>query len=90
MTDRYLHVLGDESKSVFALGDCADIHDMPLPCTAQVYNHIIFRRKQYFSVVWELHIKLSINSAASLMSQWNHSEICLMLHFIIPLDIVKY
>lgn len=36
VTDRYLHVLGDESKSVFALGDCADIQDMPLPCTAQV------------------------------------------------------
>ncbi|XP_052073296.1 uncharacterized protein LOC127711334 isoform X1 [Mytilus californianus] len=36
LTDKYLHVLGDDSKSVFAIGDCADIQDMPLPCTAQV------------------------------------------------------
>ncbi|CAG2194224.1 ndh1 [Mytilus edulis] len=36
MTDKYLHVLGDDSKSVFAIGDCADVQDMPLPCTAQV------------------------------------------------------
>lgn len=36
ITDKYLHVLGDEKKSVFAIGDCADIQDMPLPCTAQV------------------------------------------------------
>ncbi|XP_060075862.1 uncharacterized protein LOC132555532 [Ylistrum balloti] len=36
LTDEYLNVLGDSSGSVFALGDCADIETMPLPCTAQV------------------------------------------------------
>lgn len=42
ITDKYLHVLGDEKKSVFAIGDCADIQDMPLPCTAQVsYRRLI-------------------------------------------------
>ncbi|XP_067686750.1 uncharacterized protein [Haliotis asinina] len=40
LTDRYLRVLnnpgGEALKDVFALGDCADIKDMSLPCTAQV------------------------------------------------------
>jgi hypothetical protein len=41
ITDKYLHVLGDDKKSVFAIGDCADIQDMPLPCTAQVSYWLI-------------------------------------------------
>ncbi|KAK6192799.1 hypothetical protein SNE40_004210 [Patella caerulea] len=36
LTDSYLQVLEDKSGSVYALGDCADIADVPLPCTAQV------------------------------------------------------
>lgn len=36
LTDRHLRVIDGETKDVFAIGDCADIEDMPLPCTAQV------------------------------------------------------
>ncbi|CAH1801948.1 unnamed protein product [Owenia fusiformis] len=36
LTDSYLHVLGDKSKSIYAIGDCADVEDFTLPCTAQV------------------------------------------------------
>ncbi|KAK3086417.1 hypothetical protein FSP39_018177 [Pinctada imbricata] len=36
LTDNHLHVIGDTTGSVFALGDCADIEKLPLPCTAQV------------------------------------------------------
>lgn len=36
LTDKFLHVIGDKNDSVFAVGDCADIDDQPLPCTAQV------------------------------------------------------
>ncbi|KAK3576591.1 hypothetical protein CHS0354_011268 [Potamilus streckersoni] len=36
LTDRHLRILGDPSGNSYALGDCADIQDMPLPCTAQV------------------------------------------------------
>ncbi|XP_035211274.1 internal alternative NAD(P)H-ubiquinone oxidoreductase A1, mitochondrial-like [Stegodyphus dumicola] len=36
LTDGYLRVLGEFSENVFAIGDCADIQSMPLPCTAQV------------------------------------------------------
>ncbi|KAK3776038.1 hypothetical protein RRG08_044422 [Elysia crispata] len=36
LTDRYLRVKDDSSGNIFALGDCADIEDMSLPCTAQV------------------------------------------------------
>lgn len=34
LTDRFHRVKGE--TNVFAIGDCADIEDMPLPCTAQV------------------------------------------------------
>ncbi|WAR01358.1 NDH-like protein [Mya arenaria] len=36
LTDRNLRVLGDPSGNAFAIGDCADIKDLTLPCTAQV------------------------------------------------------
>ena len=36
LTDNNLNILSDPSKDSFAIGDCADIIDMPLPCTAQV------------------------------------------------------
>ncbi|XP_056008632.1 uncharacterized protein LOC125653144 [Ostrea edulis] len=36
LTDKYLHVIGDTTDSVYALGDCADIKDNSLPCIAQV------------------------------------------------------
>ncbi|XP_013399906.1 probable NADH dehydrogenase [Lingula anatina] len=36
MTDQYLRVLGDPTGNVYALGDCAEVEHMPLPCTAQV------------------------------------------------------
>lgn len=38
LTDRYLNVLGDPSGNSYALGDCADVKDYSLPCTAQVFN----------------------------------------------------
>ena len=36
LTDRHLKVLGDPSGNAYAIGDCADIKDFSLPCTAQV------------------------------------------------------
>ncbi|XP_022235771.1 internal alternative NAD(P)H-ubiquinone oxidoreductase A1, mitochondrial-like [Limulus polyphemus] len=36
LTNEYLQVLGDSSGSAYALGDCAEIRKLPLPCTAQV------------------------------------------------------
>ncbi|XP_052223057.1 uncharacterized protein LOC127838952 isoform X2 [Dreissena polymorpha] len=36
LTNRSLQVQGDPTGQSYALGDCADIVDMPLPCTAQV------------------------------------------------------
>lgn len=36
LTDKNLHVIGDPTNNVYALGDCADIRDNPLPCIAQV------------------------------------------------------
>ncbi|XP_005100464.1 internal alternative NAD(P)H-ubiquinone oxidoreductase A1, mitochondrial [Aplysia californica] len=36
LTDRFLRVKNDESGNIFAIGDCADIEEMSLPCTAQV------------------------------------------------------
>ncbi|XP_070572404.1 probable NADH dehydrogenase [Ptychodera flava] len=36
ITDAYLRVKGDPHGCVFALGDCADIENKSLPCTAQV------------------------------------------------------
>lgn len=36
LTDRHLRVLGDPSGNSYAIGDCADIKDYSLPCTAQV------------------------------------------------------
>ncbi|XP_033115494.1 internal alternative NAD(P)H-ubiquinone oxidoreductase A1, mitochondrial-like [Anneissia japonica] len=36
LTDDKLRVLGDETNSIYALGDCADIQGNSLPCTAQV------------------------------------------------------
>ena len=36
MTDRHLRVLDTPLDTVYALGDCADIQDYGLPCTAQV------------------------------------------------------
>lgn len=36
LTDNFLKVLGDSSGSLYALGDCAEIETLPLPCTAQV------------------------------------------------------
>ncbi|KAH7722735.1 hypothetical protein AAVH_09821 [Aphelenchoides avenae] len=36
LTDRNLNVLSDPSGHSYALGDCANIIDMPLPATAQV------------------------------------------------------
>ncbi|KAL5017674.1 hypothetical protein ScPMuIL_007263 [Solemya velum] len=36
LTDMNLRVCDTPKGEVFAIGDCADIEDMPLPCTAQV------------------------------------------------------
>lgn len=36
LTDNYLRILGDESKDAYAIGDCAEIQNLPLPATAQV------------------------------------------------------
>lgn len=36
LTDEKLHVIGDPTNNVYALGDCADIKDNSLPCIAQV------------------------------------------------------
>ena len=36
VTDRYMRVAGHSDGSLFAIGDCADIEDYSLPCTAQV------------------------------------------------------
>ncbi|KAK3596266.1 hypothetical protein CHS0354_038884 [Potamilus streckersoni] len=36
LTDRHLRILDDPSGNSYALGDCADIQDMLLPCTAQL------------------------------------------------------
>ncbi|KAK7088099.1 probable NADH dehydrogenase [Littorina saxatilis] len=36
VTDGHLQVKSDISSDAFAIGDCADIEDTPLPCTAQV------------------------------------------------------
>ncbi|XP_054714965.1 uncharacterized protein LOC129224525 [Uloborus diversus] len=36
LTDNYLRILSDDARSVYALGDCAEIESIPLPCTAQV------------------------------------------------------
>lgn len=40
LTDRNLNVLSDPSGHSYALGDCANIIDMPLPATAQVMQRI--------------------------------------------------
>ncbi|XP_059175957.1 uncharacterized protein LOC131955738 isoform X2 [Physella acuta] len=45
MTDRYLRVIGESTKNIFAIGDCADIEEMSLPCTAQVAE----RKGRYLS-----------------------------------------
>ncbi|CAL1536169.1 unnamed protein product [Lymnaea stagnalis] len=36
LTDRFLRVKDEPKKNVFAIGDCGDIEEMSLPCTAQV------------------------------------------------------
>ncbi|GFO07833.1 (Zinc transporter zip1-like [Plakobranchus ocellatus] len=36
LTDKFFRVKDEPSGSIFAIGDCADIEDMTLPCTAQV------------------------------------------------------
>ena len=36
LTDSHLRVLDDNTASIYALGDCADIQACSLPCTAQV------------------------------------------------------
>ncbi|XP_033628065.1 internal alternative NAD(P)H-ubiquinone oxidoreductase A1, mitochondrial-like [Asterias rubens] len=36
LTNGYLNVLDDDSKSIYAIGDCAEIVGNSLPCTAQV------------------------------------------------------
>ncbi|ESP04189.1 hypothetical protein LOTGIDRAFT_224073 [Lottia gigantea] len=36
LTDGCLRVVEDPNQCVYAVGDCADIKDRPLPCTAQV------------------------------------------------------
>ena len=36
MTDKRLQILGDPSGNSYAIGDCADIENYALPCTAQV------------------------------------------------------
>jgi len=36
LTDANLNVLSDPSQDTFAIGDCSDIVDLPLPYTAQV------------------------------------------------------
>lgn len=40
LTDKNLHVIGDPTNNVYALGDCADIRDNPLPCIAQVTSKL--------------------------------------------------
>ncbi|XP_067131727.1 uncharacterized protein [Centruroides vittatus] len=36
LTDNYLRILGEENKDIYAIGDCSEIQNMPLPATAQV------------------------------------------------------
>ncbi|KAK0058816.1 internal alternative NAD(P)H-ubiquinone oxidoreductase A1 mitochondrial-like isoform X2 [Biomphalaria pfeifferi] len=36
LTDTFLRVKDEPKQNVFAIGDCADIEEMSLPCTAQV------------------------------------------------------
>ncbi|KAG8175324.1 hypothetical protein JTE90_002869 [Oedothorax gibbosus] len=36
LTDVFLRAIGDPSGNIYAIGDCADIDQCPLPCTAQV------------------------------------------------------
>ena len=36
ITDSYCQVKGAGEATVFAIGDCADVEDLGLPCTAQV------------------------------------------------------
>ena len=43
LTDRHLRVLGDPSGNSYAIGDCADIKDYSLPCTAQVGFQVVRR-----------------------------------------------
>jgi hypothetical protein len=37
MTDQHLKILTDPSGDSYAIGNSAQILDVPLPCTAQVY-----------------------------------------------------
>ena len=42
LTDRFLRLKDDKAGNIFAIGDCADIEEMPLPCTAQVlYSSVL-------------------------------------------------
>lgn len=36
LVDGYLCPMGDPHKCIYALGDCAQVHNQPYPCTAQV------------------------------------------------------
>ena len=45
LTDRHLRVLGDPSGNSYAIGDCADIKDYSLPCTAQVCTRTLTIRQ---------------------------------------------
>ncbi|XP_071945324.1 uncharacterized protein [Antedon mediterranea] len=49
ITDEKLNVLGDDSKSIYAIGDCANIQGNTLPCTAQVAE----RQGKYLSTSLE-------------------------------------
>ena len=43
MTDKYLKVKSDQRGQSFAIGDCADIENFPLPTTAQVFEYGSFQ-----------------------------------------------
>uniref|UniRef100_A0AC34F3K7 FAD/NAD(P)-binding domain-containing protein n=1 Tax=Panagrolaimus sp. ES5 TaxID=591445 RepID=A0AC34F3K7_9BILA len=36
LTDNYLRIISDRDLNSYAIGDCSNIQDYPLPCTAQV------------------------------------------------------
>jgi NADH:ubiquinone reductase (non-electrogenic) len=44
LTDAHLQILSDPSGDSYAIGDCAQIVDVPLPCTAQVYIVVKYYR----------------------------------------------
>lgn len=45
LVDRHLNILSDPSGNAYAIGDCAQLVDLPLPSTAQVIQN--FTKKKH-------------------------------------------